>query len=190
MVNWRLMAICMAVIGTAAFRVLPHVTNLPIPPNFAPVAAVSLFAGAALSSRTLALFLPLAAMFCSDVILGLVKGDVAGYAMHSQMPVVYLSYALIAGIGMVLKNRRRFLPIAWSTLAASVVFFAVTNFGVWALEDFYPRTPAGLTACFAAAVPFFGATLLSDAFFVAVLFGLLAAAESRIPALRPGSLPA
>src|SRR5262249_61275032 len=45
-------------------RLAPHA------PNFTPVAASALFAGAVLRSRTLALAVPLAAMVVSDLVLG------------------------------------------------------------------------------------------------------------------------
>jgi hypothetical protein len=71
-----------------------------------------------------------------------------------------------------------------ASLAASVLFFVVTNFAVWAMGSMYPKSAGGLLACYVAAIPFFGNTLLGDAFFTAVLFGGLALAEWRIPAVR------
>ncbi len=56
--------------------------------------------------------------------------------------------------------------------------------GVWALGDFYPRTLAGLAACYIAGVPFFWNTLAGDAFYVGILFGSFALAERWFPALR------
>src|SRR5262245_27433914 len=50
----------------AASRLLPH------PPNFAPVAAIGLFAGA-VQSRRAAWLVPFAALLASDVFLGLYK---------------------------------------------------------------------------------------------------------------------
>ena len=66
----------------------------------------------------------------------------------------------------------------------TLLFFLVTNFGVWALGTMYPNTFAGLLACYVAAVPFFGNTLLGDAAYTVVLFGGLALAEKWLPALR------
>jgi hypothetical protein len=62
-----------------------------------------------------------------------------------------------------------------------VLFFAVTNLGVWAIGALYPRTWAGLAECFVAAVPFFRNTLASDLLYSALLFGGLALAERRWP---------
>ena len=105
--------------------------------------------------------MPLAALFLSDVVLG----------FYRLMPVVYGSFALIVCLGFWLRSRRTAVPIACAALAGSLWFFTVTNFGVWALENWCPKTTAGLVACYVAAVPFFGNTLLGDAMYTLVLFG-------------------
>ena len=71
-----------------------------------------------------------------------------------------------------------------SDLASSVLFFLLTNLGVWALGTGYPKSPEGLIACYVAALPFFQNTLLGDAFYATVLFGGLALAEKGFPAFR------
>ena len=48
--------------------------------------------------------------------------------------------------------------------AASVMFFVVTNFCVWALGSLYPKTWEGLLACYVAAIPFFQNDLLGNLF--------------------------
>ncbi len=159
----------------AASRLIPH------PPNFAPIAAMALFGGAYFSDKRLAFFVPLAAMFLSDLVLGL----------HGLMPVVYGSFAMIVGIGLWLRTRRTALPIAGAALTSSILFFVLTNFGVWAFSSIYPKTMAGLLACYAAAIPFFQNTLLGDAVYSTILFGGFALAERGFPALRaPAVAPA
>jgi uncharacterized protein DUF6580 len=54
---------------------------------------------------------------------------------------------------------------------AQFCFFGVTNFGVWAFGSLFPKTAAGLLACYVAAIPFFKNTLVGDAIYTAVLFG-------------------
>jgi hypothetical protein len=53
---------------------------------------------------------------------------------------------------------------------ASLVFFIVTNFGVW-LSGWYGYTLEGLSACYIAAIPFYRNQVLGDVFFTALLFG-------------------
>jgi hypothetical protein len=73
-----------------------------------------------------------------------------------------------------------------AAIASSVVFFAITNFGMWLFSGFYPRTGAGLVACFVAAIPFFQNTVAGDLFYAALLFGGFALAEHFLPRLRAG----
>jgi hypothetical protein len=164
----RFAALCTLVALAALARLLPH------PPNFTPVGALALFGGATFGDRRWSLLAPLAAMLLSDAVLG----------FHSGMPVVYAAFVAIVGIGLLLRGGRTPLRLVAASLAASVLFFVVTNFAVWAMGSMYPKSAGGLLACYVAAIPFFGNTLLGDAFFTAVLFGGLALAEWRIPAVR------
>ncbi len=160
--------------AAAALRVAPH------PWNFTPVGAVALFSGAFVRDRRLAFLFPLAALFAGDVFLG----------FHKLMPVVYASFLVSVLIGCLLQNRRTLARITGATLLGAAQFFVVTNFGVWALGSFYPRTLAGLAACYAAGIPFFWNTLAGDAFYVGTLFGAFALAERLVPVLREPALNA
>jgi hypothetical protein len=152
---------------------------VPHPPNFTPIGAMALFSGAYLSRRTLAFVAPIAAMLLSDVVLG----------FHSGMPFVYGSVALIVVIGWLALQHRSPVRIGAAALVGSVLFFAVTNFGTWALSGMYPLTFAGLTACYVAAIPFFQNTLAGDLFYAGVLFGGFALLERSVPAIRQGAAP-
>ena len=100
------------------------------------------------------------------------------------MEIIYGSFALVVCIGLLLRRKRTALRIAGAALASSILFFIITNFGVWAFGSLYPKTFAGLVACYAAAIPFFQNTLVGDALYTAALFGGFALAERCIPALR------
>lgn len=141
----------------AAFlRLVPHM------PNFAPIGALALFGGAYLSKRH-ALILPLAAMFVSDIFIG--------FDSPVSRATVYGSFLLIGFIGLYLRKHKNFQTIVFAALSSSVIFFLITNFGVWAFGSLYPHTSAGLVACFTAAIPFFRNTLMGDLFYTAVFFG-------------------
>lgn len=169
----RFLLLAGAVLAAAACRLLPH------PPNFAPVTAMALFAGATLADRWLAVLVPLAAMLLSDLALGVLRQGDPLAAFHGLVPVVYGSLAAIVGLGMLLRGRRRLVPVFTGTLAASLLFFALTNLAVWALTPGWPGTLAGLVACYTAALPFLHNALAGDLFFAALLFGGLALAERR-----------
>jgi len=158
------------VFGAAATRLLPH------PPNFTAVGAIALFAGAHFSRKIWALAVPLAAMLVSDAVLG----------FSSSLPVVYATFAMIVGLGLLLRERKmRVLPVAGAAVAAATLFYLTTNFAVWAMSGMYPKTPAGLVACYVAAIPFFGPTLAGDLSYTAVLFAGFAWAEHRFFVFRP-----
>ncbi len=192
-VSPRSSVIVAAVLLAALSRLIPH------PPNFAPITALALFGAATLADRRLALLTPLLALFVSDLCIeGLHRmGLMASWGIYPGMWVTYTAFLLIGLLGLLLRGRRNVAAITGATLAGSVVFYAVTNFGVWAGGNLYPRTLDGLLACYTAAIPFFQNTLLGDAVYVTALFGGFALAERGWPALRerplvptPGHAPA
>ncbi len=105
-----------------------------------------------------------------------------------RMEVQYLSFALIVCIGLWLEKDRSALKIAAAALAGSVLFFVLTNFGVWAFGSLYPRTLGGLMDCYIAAIPFFRNTLQGDMLYTLILFGGFALLERRFSVLRESSV--
>src|SRR5579859_6382099 len=172
MVKPRWVVLGSMILAAAASRLIPH------PPNVAPITAMALFGGAYLTDKRLAFLMPMAALFLSDLVLGL----------YGHMEVVYGSFALVALLGLSLRKRRTPLRVAGTALASSVLFFITTNFGVWAFDALYPKTVSGLMACYLAAIPFFRNTLAGDALYTTVLFGGFALAQQWLPVLREREL--
>ncbi|HSX35835.1 MAG TPA: DUF6580 family putative transport protein [Patescibacteria group bacterium] len=140
-------------------RLLPH------PPNFTPIAAVAIFGGAILPRRY-ALSLPLAAMIISDLVIGL----------H---PLILFTWGSFAAIAVLSSHYMKRLNVVWiigASLSASVLFYLISNLGVWLQGTMYPMTAAGLINCYYMALPFFRNTVLGDSVFSATLFGLYALA--------------
>jgi hypothetical protein len=100
------------------------------------------------------------------------------------MEVQYLSFALIVWIGLWLGKDRSVLRIAAAALTSSVLFFLLTNFGVWAFSSLYERTLDGLITCYVAAIPFFRNTFQGDVLYTLILFGGFALLERRFSVLR------
>jgi hypothetical protein len=168
MLKARPMLVMAMIFMAAASRLIPH------PPNMTSITAMALFGGAMFADRRLAFVIPLAALLLSDLLLG----------FHDQMFVVYGSFALIVCIGLWLQRHRSGATIIGAALVSSLLFFLITNFGVWALDNMYPRTFAGLIACYTAALPFLRNTLEGDVFYTLVLFGGFALLERQFPRLR------
>ena len=155
------------IIAAAIVRLLPH------PPNFAPIAAMALFGGAYFNKKVFAFVIPLAALFLTDMFLG----------FHNTMWAVYLSFVVIVGLGMVLLQKKNVVRIILASVSASLLFFVVTNFALWATDTLYPTSAAGLAACYTAAIPFFHNTLIGDLFFTGAMFGLFELAKLKFPQL-------
>lgn len=177
--NWRPVALSLTVLGAIA-RLLPH------PPNFAPVGATSLFAGARLPVWQ-AYLVPLALMAITDPI----------YAAFYHVPAfsrfqlfIYGSFLIGVWLGRRLRGTESIPKIAAFTLLNSMQFFVVTNFGSWFWFRGYPRTLTGLADCYVAGIPFFGWTLASDVLFTAVLFGLHAWLSRTVAARERVSIAA
>jgi len=159
--------IALAIALAAILRVVPH------PLNHAPIGAMALFSGAMFRNRFVGFLFPLAALFAGDVFVG----------FHKLMPAVYASFAVSVAIGRWLGAKPGVMRLGGAVFLGAAQFFVVTNFALWAAGGFYPRTAAGLAACFAAGIPYFGNTLAGDALYAAVLFGGLRLAERVVPAL-------
>ncbi|MDQ3617732.1 MAG: hypothetical protein M3374_03290 [Pseudomonadota bacterium] len=165
--------------AAALSRLLPH------PPNFSPVAAIALFAGAYFASRRWAFIVPLAALVVSDLALAATHGGLyASWFGGTGIWLVYGCIALITAMGLGLRGRVGGARVLGYSLAGSVLFFLVTNFGAWLGNPMYPQNPAGLAAAYTAGVPFFQWTVLGTLFYSAVLFGGFALLRHRLPALR------
>lgn len=123
------------------FRLIPHL------PNFTPVTSLALFSGLMLKRKWLSIAVPLVAMVLSDLVLG-----------FSSISIwVYLGFVLITTVGWFLSKMN-----VNSILISSLIFFIVSNFGVWMIG--YPHTLEGLIACYTLAIPFFGYSILGDLF--------------------------
>ena len=125
---------------------------LPHPPNFTPIAAIALLSSKGFNNRWVVFLIPIVSLFISDLFIGL----------HATIPFVYISFILIALLGMYVKK----INIV-SVLLSSTIFFLVSNFGVWLL--YYPISTEGLVQCYTLALPFFLNTVLGDLVYRALL---------------------
>ena len=162
-----------AIIICAAFtRIMPH------PPNFTPIIAMGLFGGAYLKDKRWALLLPVGAMLLADLFLG----------FHGTMIWVYGSLIIITTIGFLLKRGVTLKNGAIATIVSSLLFFLVTNFGVWASGSFYPKTVEGLISCYAAGIPFFGNTLAGSVFYSGLMFFGYEQIRKYLPIMVPDTI--
>ncbi len=168
----RIIFIGSVILVAALSRLFPHI------PNFTPIAAMALFGGVYFKNKIWGIIVPLIAMIISDVGLEFTTG----WGFHNTIPYVYTSFIATSLIGYSMKNKTNVPTIAGASLVSSLLFFIVTNFGVWAAGGFIGGA-AGLTTTYIIGIPYFGATMLGDLFFNGILFGTFYFAKRRFPVL-------
>ncbi len=138
-------------VSLAIFRVIPH------PPNFTPIIASAIMCPILTKDRIYGALIPILAMFISDIFIG----------FHSYQFIIYIT---LISISIFAFKTNSYLILAVSSILASTWFFLTTNFAVWVMWDYYPKTLEGLLSCYTLAIPFFQNTLLSTIFFCFVIF--------------------
>lgn len=160
------------VVVAALSRLIPHT------PNFTPIGALALFAGASFQGRFMAFAVPIAAMLLSDLVLG----------FHGEMPAVYASFILTVLMGRYLRRSGHspgLLSVGAASVLSATMFYLLTNFSVWLNSGMYPHTSAGLLMCYTMAIPFFGNMLASSVAYALVMFGAARLADRIV--LSPGA---
>jgi len=129
------------------FRVIPH------PPNFTPVIALSLYLPIFFGLRSIPFF-----------ILGFAVTDYF-IEFHSFLIWTWSSLALVGLLSQLAKGKVTRLLLAFT---GALIFFLISNFGVWLTSSFYESNIQGLINCYVMAIPFFTNTLIST-----IIFGVL-----------------
>lgn len=169
------------IIFAALTRLLPHAYN------FTPLGAIALFGAAYFTEKRWALIVPLLAFWMSDLLLNNIT-----YAAYydgftwftSGMLYTYGSIAMIVVLGYYLLKKITFGRVLSGALGASVIFFIVSNFGVWVSSTMYPLTMEGLITCYTAAIPFFHYTIAGNVVYSAILFGSYEWIKAQNPSLQ------
>ena len=143
--------------------------------NFAPIAAVGLFSGAALSNKKYALLFPLLGQLLADVYFQLFTGT-PGFYDVSQL-FVYGSLVLVTLLGTRMQQPG-VLKVAGYSVAGSLIFFILSNFGVWCSIQYgvdiygYGKGWHGLVTTYTMAIPFFQKSLVADLMGNALFFSV------------------
>ncbi|MDE2311484.1 MAG: hypothetical protein KGJ93_00135 [Patescibacteria group bacterium] len=137
-------------------------------PNFAPVTALAIFSAATLGWKK-SVGITLAARFVSDLYLG--------FFAWPLMVAVYASHLVGVLFGLWIKkaDNHRWLKIIGSSLGASMIFFAVTNFAFF--YGTYTHDLVGIVQAYSNGLPFLRGTMLGDLGYTVALFGAYQAAQ-------------
>ena len=139
----------------ALARLMPH------PPNFTPIIAVAIMSGYFFKNINLSFLTLVVAMLIGDLFIG----------FYENMIFVYASLLLITFVFYKISNKINFKSLFIYGFIGSLIFFIISNFGVWALgspgvQDIaYDKSLNGLIECYILAIPFFGNTFLSTVIF-------------------------
>jgi Family of unknown function (DUF6580) len=140
---------------------------IPGAANFSPVYAGLLFGGVYLKKRD-SIWFPVLLLAGSDLLVNLLL-----YQMPFQwmQTLNWVGFAAIVMVGWWLQKRITVRNVLIASVAGPSVFFLISNFAVWIGGGMYPPTFGGLAACYTAAIPFYGNSLISGVLFSGILFG-------------------
>jgi hypothetical protein len=177
----RFGVIAVLILIAAFSRSIPHL------PNLSPLGAIGLFSAAHFTKKWQVFLIPILATWLSDlyvnnVLYGQYFPTFTWF--YTGFYWQYGSYLLITLSGLFIFRKVNIQRVLAGALTASVLFYVISNFGVWASGTMYPKTMSGLIACYVAGLPYLNGTLLGDVCYSAVLFGTFAYAQKHFPALQ------
>ena len=158
-------------------RLITHI------PNFTPLGAIALFGGAYFKNKFHAFLIPISSLFISDLIINNLFLNTYFETFTWLYPGFlwqYSSFCIIILIGHFFLKKLSLKRIFLSTITSSLLFFIITNFGVWISGSLYPLNINGLIKCYVLAIPFFKGTLLGFLFYSSFLFGAFEIFKSRL----------
>ena len=167
------------IIIAALSRILPH------PPNVTPVAAMGIFGAAYFVSKRWAYVIPFLALFISDLVLNNIFlrsfiPDATGLIWFTKISLfVYLGFGLTIWLSKILLKNINTSNIIKATLLASLIFYVVSNLGVWMTMPNTTMSIVGLFEVYIAGLPYLLNSILGNFFFVAVFFGIAEYVRSK-----------
>lgn len=157
-------------------RFIPHF------PNFAPMGALVLFAIAFYKRSAWAVGVSALVWWVSDFYLNNFVYHLSdGLVFFTQFQFfTLLSIVAIVVLGKLLFNNITIAKVLTGSITASLIFFIISNFGVWLEGTMYPMTFNGIITCYKMAIPFYKATFVSDMVFTTVFFGLMYLLQDKL----------
>jgi len=160
------------ILMAGAARIMNHEMHLY---NLAPVGALGLFSGAVLKDKRYAYLLPMLALLIGDIYIQLFTSWQGFYGI-SQL-CVYVAMMVVTLLGTKM-GQPRSLKVMGYSIAGSVIFFLISNFGVWLNIELshvdpmhYGRGFGGLITTYVMGIPFFKYTFAGDLAGSVILFG-------------------
>ena len=133
----------------ALSRLMPH------PDNFTPIIALAIMSSYFFRNVNFSYVVMLFSMLLADFFIG----------FYSYMLFVYVSLFLIVLIFFKISKKMNYKNLFIFSFFGSVIFFLISNFGVWLVGNLYERNINGLIECYFMAIPFFRNTIISTLIF-------------------------
>ncbi len=122
-------------------RLIPH------PPNFTSAIAIAFYLPALFGVKYFVV--ALTAFIFSDILIGL----------HN---LVLFTWGSLLLIGLFSKYLQGFYYRILGVSGSCLIFFVISNFGVWFVTEIYANDLSGLISCYVMALPFLKNTLISS----------------------------
>ena len=130
-------------------RLIPH------PPNFTPIIAVAIMSGYFFRNIYVSFSILLISMLIADIFIG----------FYENIIFVYIALLLITFVFFKISNKINFKNLFIYGFFGSLIFFIISNLGVWFFGNLYEKDLEGLIKCYFLAIPFFKNTLFSTLIF-------------------------
>lgn len=156
----------------ALSKIIPHQEN------YSAITGLVIFGGFMFGKKKDFFLITLVAIFVVDVIFNnFIHPEYfperTGFILFEDYMIwVYLSYVLIIVLSSRFLKKFSYLKLLFTSLGSSIIFFLITNFAWLYSTQLYPRDFNGLLMSYAAALPFFRTSLISDLFFGFLIFGV------------------
>ena len=179
-VNISYLTIIVLILFASFSRIIPHM------PNFTPLGAMALFGGAYLKNKYHALVIPIASLWLSDLVLNnFIFSFYSDFTwFYPGFLWQYTSFILITIIGYFFLKKVNFKNIFITSISSSLLFFVITNFGVWLSGSIYSLDFQGLITCYVMAIPFYKGTILGFICYSSLLFGILEFSRYKFQVLK------
>ncbi|CAI8271653.1 MAG: Uncharacterised protein [Owenweeksia sp. TMED14] len=172
------LAILLLAIST---RFIPHI------PNFTAIGSVAILGGFWMRGGRLFLIIPLLILFLSDIILNIVvykSSSLLSSMFYPGMGFVYAGHLAMFMWGFYIVKKPNALKWMGHAAGANLIFFILSNFGVWFGNPSLPQNIFGLLSVYAAAIPFYLSSLAGTVVYGGVMLAVLYKAAAFAPLNR------
>ncbi len=143
--------------------------SLSFIPNFTPTISLIVFISIMFRNHYILAFIIVLSQIISDYFLG----------YYSSMLFVYLAYVSIAISSKHILKKLNFIHVIGTSCISVLIFYLVSNYGVWQMMDLYQYNLNGLVQCYIAGIPFLKYSLISTLLYSTTIYVLFKVTLSK-----------